>query len=237
MFLEEEKGSLKKDDRANEFEEIRNEVLVCTKCPLSRSRTKAVPGEGDMNTEIVFIGEAPGANEDTKGIPFCGAAGKFLDEMLKAIGLDREKIFITNTVKCRPPENRDPEDSEKIACRPYLERQLKVINPKLIVCLGRHATASIIPAAGSISQARGKVFKKPSGQYFLPLYHPAAALHNGGLRQTLMDDFKKIPSILEKIKQEKNAASAESGVGAPASKGMRGDHNNKQIEETQEKLF
>ena len=140
MDLEESRASTKDKigEEAKELNKIREEVLVCTKCPLSKSRTIAVPGEGSFSSEIMFIGEAPGATEDIKGIPFCGAAGKFLDEMLEVIGLGRSDIFITNTVKCRPPENRDPEDSEKEACRPYLDRQFKAINPKLIVCLGRH---------------------------------------------------------------------------------------------------
>lgn len=202
MDLEEGRASAEDnmDERMKELKEVREEVLVCTKCPLCKSRTNAVPGEGDINSEVMFIGEAPGANEDTKGIPFCGASGKFLDEMLTAINLKRKDIFITNTVKCRPPENRDPEDSEKEACRPYLDRQFKIINPKLIVCLGRHSTATYLPGAGGISKLHGKALKRPDGRVYLPLYHPAAALHNGGLRETLMNDFKKIPLIINKIK-------------------------------------
>lgn len=183
-----------------ELDEIRNQVLECTKCKLSKTRNTAVPGEGDYGTEIMFIGEAPGATEDEKGIPFCGAAGKFLDEMLASIGLDRTKIFITNVVKCRPPGNRDPEDDEKISCRPYLDRQIELIKPKLIVCLGRHAMASLLPGQVSISALHGKALKRPNGIVYLPLYHPAAALHNGGLRSTLMEDFGKIPAVLKKIR-------------------------------------
>lgn len=186
-----------------ELNQIREEVLVCQKCPLSKSRTIAVPGEGSFSAEIMFIGEAPGATEDIKGIPFCGAAGKFLDEMLEVIGLRRSDIFITNTVKCRPPENRDPEDSEKEACRPYLDRQFKAINPKLIVCLGRHSTSTFLPGAGGISKLHGKALRRPDGRVYLPLYHPAAALHNGSLRETLINDFKKIPLIIKKIKESK----------------------------------
>lgn len=187
-------------ERATELDKVRQEILKCQKCPLAKTRANAVPGEGDSRAEIMFIGEAPGATEDTKGIPFCGAAGKFLDQMLNGIGLSREKVFITNTAKCRPPENRDPEDSEKQVCRDYLNKQFDIIKPKLIVCLGRHSMATFLPTAGSITTSHGRAFRKPNGQVFLPLYHPAAALHNGGLRQTLIDDFNKIPSILKKIK-------------------------------------
>lgn len=185
-----------------ELEKVREKVLICQNCPLAKTRTNAVPGEGDPNSDILLIGEAPGANEDKNGVPFCGQAGKFLDEMLEGIGLSRDKVFVTNTVKCRPPLNRDPEEEEKKACRPYLERQFEIIKPKLIVLLGRHSMATYLPAAGTITTAHGKAFRKPTGQVFLPLYHPAAALHNGGLRQTLIDDFNKIPAILKKIKAE-----------------------------------
>lgn len=230
MDLEESRASTKDKigEEAKELNKIREEVLVCQKCPLSKSRTIAVPGEGSFSAEIMFIGEAPGATEDIKGIPFCGAAGKFLDEMLEVIGLRRSDIFITNTVKCRPPENRDPEDSEKEACRPYLDRQFKAINPKLIVCLGRHSTSTFLPGAGGISKLHGKALRRPDGRVYLPLYHPAAALHNGSLRETLINDFKKIPLIIKKIK---DAASTNGGAGAPASKGMRG--SKKEETETQ----
>lgn len=160
-----------------------------------------MPGEGNYSAEIIFIGEGPGANEDEKGIPFCGASGKFLDEMLASIKLDRDKVFITNTVKCRPPGNRDPEEDEKVACRPYLERQIELIAPKVIVCLGRHAAASLLPGQPGISAIHGKALKRPNGIVYLPLYHPAAALHNGSLRATLINDFAKIPTILKKISE------------------------------------
>lgn len=203
MGLEENNNSsdIAKENKKEELKKIREEVADCFLCPLSKSRTNTVPGEGSFNSEIMFIGEGPGANEDMKGVPFCGAAGSFLDTMLSEIGLDRNDVFVTNTVKCRPPGNRDPEDSEKQACRPYLERQIKLIKPLLIVCLGKHAMLSIVPGAGNITQMHGKALKRPSGQVYLPLYHPAAALHNGGLRQTLVDDFKKIPKVIEKIKE------------------------------------
>jgi len=185
-----------------ELDKIRDRILSCQLCRLSKTRTNAVPGEGSYSAEIMFIGEGPGASEDEQGIPFCGASGKFLDEMLASIDLDRSKVFITNTVKCRPPGNRDPEDDEKQICRPYLERQTELINPKIIVCLGRHAAASMLPGQPSISSIHGKALKRPNGIVYLPLYHPAAALHNGGLRSTLLGDFQKIPSIIKKIKEQ-----------------------------------
>jgi len=189
-------------DRLEELKKVREEVSGCFKCNLSKGRTLTVPGEGDPNAEIMFIGEAPGTSEDKAGVPFCGAAGKFLTEMLSSIGFSREDVFITNTVKCWPPGNRDPEDEEKAACRPYLDRQLAIIKPKLIVCLGRHSCATFMPGAGSITELHGKAVRRPNGQVYMSLYHPAAALHNGGLRDTLMADFQKIPKILEKIKAE-----------------------------------
>jgi len=198
-------------EKTEELEKIKAEVNGCTLCRLAKTRTKAVPGSGDYNTEIMFIGEAPGENEDKEGIPFCGAAGKFLDEMLGTIQLDRSKIFITNCVKCRPPANRDPEDDEKTACRPYLERQISLIKPKLIVCLGRHAAASLLPGQPSISKIHGHALKRANGIVYLPLYHPAAALHNGGLRTTLIEDFGKIVGILKKIK-ESRTENVESGT-------------------------
>lgn len=189
-------------DNKSQLEEIAGEIAMCEKCSLSKTRTNTVPGSGNPDAEILFVGEAPGQKEDEQGIPFCGAAGKFLDEMLGVIGLDRDQVFIANTLKCRPPENRDPEESEKAACRPYLDRQVETIKPKLIVCLGRHSVANFMPGAGGISALHGKAVRRPSGQVYLALYHPAAALHNGGLRQTLIEDFKKIPAILKKIEAE-----------------------------------
>lgn len=196
-------------ERKRELEEVRKQVLVCPKCPLSKFRTVAVPGEGDFNAKVMFIGEAPGANEDKEGIPFCGAAGKFLDEMLALINLKRSDVFITNTVKCRPPENRDPEDLEKEACRPYLDRQFEIINPKLVIPMGRHAVSTFLPGAGGITALHGRVLKRPNGKIYYPLYHPAAALHNGSLRSTLMEDFKKIPAILEKLESKEEQSQKE----------------------------
>jgi len=197
-------------EKASELLKIRNEVAACVKCKLCKTRNLTVPGEGNPDAKILFLGEAPGANEDKKGIPFCGAAGNFLNEMLESIGLKREDVFITNTVKCRPPENRDPEDIEKSTCRPYLNRQFEIISPKLIVLMGRHATATFLPGVGTITQLHGRTLKRPDGRVYLPLYHPAAALHNGSLRATLVADFQKIPIIIKKIKaREEDQKKAE----------------------------
>jgi len=179
--------------------QIRGEISHCDKCSLCNSRINTVPGEGSPEAIIMFIGEAPGAKEDATGIPFCGAAGKFLDEMLASISLRREDVFIANTLKCRPPENRDPEESEKALCKAYLARQIDIIDPKIIVCLGRHSVANFLPDLGTITELHGHALRRPDGRIYLPLYHPAAALHNGGLRATLLADFAKIPKLLQKI--------------------------------------
>ena len=164
---------------------------------LAATATQLVFGVGNPNSDLVLIGEAPGKNEDMRGEPFVGAAGKFLNEMLASIELQREDIYITNIVKYRPPENRDPTPEEIEAFIPYLKRQLAIVQPKLVVFLGRHAMSVFLPEL-KISQAHGKPVRK-GGQVYLPLFHPAAALYNGGMRETLMSDFALIPAILKKI--------------------------------------
>ncbi|MEI7689269.1 MAG: uracil-DNA glycosylase [Candidatus Nomurabacteria bacterium] len=178
----------------------------CT-CKLKKTASRAVFGDGNAESEIVFIGEAPGKKEDEGGKPFIGAAGKFLDEMLLKIGMKREDIYITNIVKYRPPNNRDPEQSEKEACNEWLINELKIISPKLIVFLGRHSMLRFFPTE-KISEIHGKLLIKnipelEKKQAFLPLYHPAAALYNGGMRETLIKDFKKIPKILKVLNTNK----------------------------------
>ncbi len=180
------------------LEQIKADIIKNNVCPdLAQEATQLVFGDGNPDAEIVYIGEAPGKNEDLQGIPFVGAAGKFLDEMLASISLDRKDIYITNIVKYRPPNNRDPLPSEKAAFLPYLQAQLEVIKPKLVATLGRHSMDSLLPGL-IISQAHGQP-KRYNGQVYLPLFHPAAALYNGSLRQTLLEDFAKIPLILKKI--------------------------------------
>ena len=173
-------------------------------CELKKTATQAVPGKGNADAEIVFIGEAPGKSEDKMGEPFVGAAGKFLNEMLGEIKLQREDIYITNIVKYRPPNNRDPLPEEKAACREWLLEELKVISPKLIIFLGRHAMNNFFPEL-QISQAHGKLLVKKfngmSTKFFFPLYHPAAALYNGSMREVLIEDFKKIPKVLKEIEK------------------------------------
>lgn len=165
---------------------------------LAASATQMVFGEGNPDSEIVFIGEAPGKNEDLQGKPFVGAAGKFLNEMLEMIGMKRSDVYITNIVKYRPPNNRDPLPEEKSAFLPYLQAQLDTIKPVLTVTLGRHSLNCFLPDL-QIGRVHGQP-KRYQGRVFLPLFHPAAALYNGGMRQTLIDDFALIPVILKKIK-------------------------------------
>jgi len=176
------------------LEQVNRALRSCKKCRLSRTRTNVVPGEGDASAEIMFIGQCPGFHEDQQGRPFVGRAGQLLDELLTSIGLKREKVFITNIVKGRPPENRDPMADEVRSCSPYLERQIKIINPKLIITLGRFASEFFIPD-GKISQIHG-VPHRVKGLLVLPLYHPAAALRSGGVAEVLRDDFRKIPKVL-----------------------------------------
>ena len=171
-------------------------------CPdLAVQATQLVFGDGNPNAEIVFVGEAPGKNEDIQGKPFVGAAGKFLNEMLAMINLKREDIYITNIVKYRPPNNRDPLPEEKAAFLPFLEAQLAVIQPVIVVTLGRHSLNCFLPDL-QISVCHGQP-KRYKGRVFLPLFHPAAALYNGAMRQTLIDDFVRIPEVIQLIKESK----------------------------------
>jgi uracil-DNA glycosylase len=164
---------------------------------LAQTATQLVFGDGNPDANLVFIGEAPGKNEDEQGLPFVGAAGRFLNEMLASIGLKRNDVYITNIVKYRPPDNRDPLPSEKIEFLPYLRSQLEVIKPKLVVTLGRHSMDSLLPGL-QISKCHGQP-KRYHGQIYMPLFHPAAALYNGSMRQTLLEDFQRIPLVLSKI--------------------------------------
>lgn len=181
-----------------QLDQIKADILKQNICPnLAEQATQLVFGDGSADADIVFIGEAPGKNEDLQGIPFVGAAGKFLNEMLEMIQLERKDIYITNIVKYRPPNNRDPSPDEKEAFLPFLTKQIEVIQPKLIITLGRHSMDAILPGL-KISQVHGQP-KRYKDRVYLPLFHPAAALYNGGLRQTLIDDFMNIPNILKKI--------------------------------------
>lgn len=173
---------------------IAAEVNVCIKCKLHVGRKKAVPGEGPGDADIMFIGEGPGFHENEQGRPFVGAAGKFLEELLGYIGLKREQVFICNVVKCRPPGNRDPEPDELKACADYLERQIKAINPKVIVTLGRYSMDRFFPGA-KISSVHGQA-RKVDGRLVVAMFHPAAALHQPSLKQSVIEDFKKLPALI-----------------------------------------
>ncbi len=179
-------------------------IIEANTCPeLAAQATQLVMGDGNLDADIVFIGEAPGKNEDEQGKPFVGAAGKFLNEMLAAAGMERGDVYITNIVKYRPPNNRDPLPEEKAAFLPYLLRQLEIIDPKAIITLGRHSMEYFLPDA-RISQIHGRAVRKKVIYHdksehewlIIPLYHPAAALYNGGMRQTLIDDFVRVPDII-----------------------------------------
>ena len=195
---------------AEELQKMHEKWFTQCMCELKKTATQAVPGDGSPDATIVFIGEAPGKNEDLQGKPFIGAAGKFLAEMLENIKLKREDIYITNIVKYRPPENRDPEPQEKKDCEAWLYEELNFIKPKLVVFLGRHSLNDFFPDL-KISSAHGtlihKKFDRVETEYFLPLYHPAAALYNGGLREELIKDFNKIPLALKKINQSESHTS------------------------------
>ena len=177
-------------------------ISACSKCVLRTRCNQVVPGEGSAEAEIMFIGEGPGKKEDELGRPFAGAAGKFLDEMLGIINLKREQAYIANVVKCRPPENRDPLPEEVESCWSWLLEQIKIIDPKLIVTLGRHSMERFLPGQ-KISEVHGKALRREvpeiGKRVFYTLYHPAAALYNGSMREVLIRDFRRIPKVLKKI--------------------------------------
>jgi uracil-DNA glycosylase family 4 len=178
-----------------------------------------VPGEGHPSTEVLFVGEGPGLNEDRQGRPFVGAAGQFLEELLGSVGWTREEVFITNVVKCRPPQNRDPEPDEIAACAPYLQRQLEALDPALVVTLGRHSMGRFMPGA-RIGQVHGTFRPVPDGMgasdaLVFAMYHPAAALHQGSLRQTLLDDMTQVPAALVEARRRRSAAAGEGTADQP----------------------
>jgi DNA polymerase len=182
--------------------ELNKKMSRCSQCVLRSGCKNVVPGEGTAEAEIMFIGEGPGAKEDELGRPFVGSAGKFLDEMLGTINLKRAEVYIANVVKCRPSQNRDPLPEEAAACWPWLLEQIKIIQPKLVVTLGRHSMERFLPNQ-RISQVHGKAMRRVidgiGKQVFYTLYHPAAALYNGSMREILIKDFKRIPKVLKAI--------------------------------------
>jgi DNA polymerase len=191
--LDEEKKHLAEATLA----QIAKEVSVCQRCMLHHSRKLAVPGEGPVDSEIMFIGEGPGFHENEQGRPFVGAAGKYLEELLAKINLQRQDVFIGNVVKCRPPNNRDPLPEELAACSDYLERQIQVISPKVIVTLGRYSMARFLPNA-KISDVHGQSYHI-KGRLIVPMFHPAAALHQPSLKISIERDFIRLPELIAKV--------------------------------------
>lgn len=195
-------------ERAAELAKLDAEVRVCPLCDLCKTRKRAVPGEGPVDAEIMFIGEGPGQREDEQGRPFVGPSGRLLDELLASINLDRSKVYITNVVKCRPPGNRDPYPHEIEACAPYLERQLALIRPKVVITLGRHSMAKFFPGA-SISRIHGQP-KRSGNTFYFPMFHPAAALHRSELMSTLKADMLKVPALIEEARAAPESTAAGS---------------------------
>jgi uracil-DNA glycosylase len=202
------------DERRAALEAIADEVRVCTACRLHQGRRNAVPGEGSPATEVVFVGEGPGANEDEQGRPFVGAAGGLLTELIRSIGWRRDEVFITNVVKCRPPGNRDPEPDEIAACSGYLHRQLEVLDPALVVTLGRFSLQTFMPGA-RISSAHGTV--RPvdpatgaADASVMALYHPAAAFRQAALKETLFEDIAGAPDALLRSRERRASESSDS---------------------------
>lgn len=181
---------------------VRKNVIECTKCDLSKTRTNSVPGKGNFHSDVIFVGEAPGRNEDLKGEPFVGVAGKKLSVALEEAGISRDDIYITNTVKCRPPNNRVPSKIEKETCRDYIEKEINIIKPKIICVLGNTAFGSILGGT-EITKFRGKVGKKDGQLYFITI-HPAATIYNQGLIETLKEDIKKLFGLIRELKNGKD---------------------------------
>ena len=208
-------------ERRAALEVIGAEVRTCTRCPLHVTRTRAVPGEGDPDTEVMFVGEGPGFNEDQEGRPFVGRAGGLLERLLAHVGWNRDDVFITNVVKCRPPDNRDPEPDEVAACAPYLKRQLEVLDPALIVTLGRHSMGRFMPGA-RISQAHGTTApvdpsSGASDATVFAMYHPAAALRGAEVERQSFEDIGHAPQVLLDSRARREAAAARASSAPPAS--------------------
>ncbi|HWP64100.1 MAG TPA: uracil-DNA glycosylase, partial [Candidatus Binatia bacterium] len=205
-------------ERRAALEQVAAEIRACRRCRLHEQRTQAVPGEGHPSTEVLFVGEGPGLNEDRQGRPFVGPAGALLDELLATIGWRREEVYITNVVKCRPPGNRDPEPDEIAACAPFLRRQVEILDPALVVTLGRHSMARFMPGA-KIGSAHGTVRPAPPetgarDALVFAMYHPAAALHQGALRPVLEADVLRVPAALLEARRRRLAAATATEAAA-----------------------
>lgn len=203
-------GLMTAEEKEAALAHIAEEIKTCLRCELHKTRTKSVPGEGPADARVMFIGEAPGWNEDQQGRPFVGAAGKFLEELLAAAGLDRGEVFITNIVKSRPPGNRDPLPDEIAACEPWLTRQIEIIDPDVIVTLGRFSMAQWFPGE-RISRIHGQA-KRVGKRLIVPMYHPAAALHQQALKATIQQDFARLPKFLAEAEMLKRG---EANADAP----------------------
>ena len=195
--------------------DLAHRVSSCTDCPLHTGRTNAVPGEGPADSEILFIGEGPGFHEDRQGRPFVGPAGNFLEDLLQSIGMTREQVFIANMVKCRPPDNRDPTPGEITSCAKYLDRQIELLDPLLIVTLGRFSTSKFLPGQG-ISRVRGRL-RSVNGRHVFPIMHPAAGLRRQEMRAAIEEDFAKIPGLLDVLRMQAEPPSDTAHtIGEPA---------------------
>lgn len=197
-----------KEEKTEALAALTEEIKQCQQCPLYINATQAVPGEGNPEADIMFVGEGPGKDEDEQGRPFVGASGKYLTQLIETIGLQRADVYIANVIKHRPPGNRDPLPDELHACTPWLEKQLEIIQPKLIVTLGRYSMAYFLGEGLSISKIHGQP-KRRGDRVVVPLYHPAAALYRGDLRPVLEADFKKIPKVLAMVKAGKSEKDEE----------------------------
>jgi DNA polymerase len=204
--------------------QIAKEVSVCTKCALHEGRKRSVPGEGPANAEIMFIGEGPGFHENEQGRPFVGAAGKFLDQLLAQAGVTRADVFVANVVKCRPPGNRDPLPEELSACDTYLEAQINSINPSIIVTLGRFSMGKFVSGA-KISAIHGQM-RKVNDRFFIPMFHPAAALHQAALKPAILGDFAKLPELL---KQARDALGKHTAVEKKKEEALKQGEEPKQL--------
>jgi DNA polymerase len=189
----------------DDLKTVANEVRACKQCGLSATRKNAVPGEGPANAEVMLIGEGPGFHEDQQGRPFVGPSGEFLNQLLASAGFKRSDVFIANVVKCRPPGNRDPQPDEISACGTYLDRQIALINPKVIITLGRFSMARYFPG-GKISAIHGRA-RRIDGRIVVAMFHPAAALHQPALRDSIEDDFHRLPEILAEARKQAEATS------------------------------
>ncbi len=196
--------------KREKLKEFYYEIKDCKKCSLWKTKTKFVFGSGTTSAELVFIGEAPGKNEDLQGKPFVGRAGKVLDDLLLSINLNRKQVFIANVLKCRPPGNRDPRADEVNACKGYLFKQLEIIDPKIICTLGKHSTQLVLNTRQGITGLRGKVFRRKN-KIVIPINHPAAVLYNPSKYNVLQEDFKKIEKLLEERIQEEEAVATQNG--------------------------